>query len=87
MSIRINQPYLVSSENTPKLGDIWHVPVLDIDVPVEERLNVDTNLVVEGPLIFNVKLESYLHDNLVNCCIFWREKYAIFHLENEYDLK
>ena len=50
-----------------------------------EGITIDSNVVIEGILIFNVKLESYFSDLLVDCCVDWGGKYAIVHLENEYD--
>ena len=55
----------------------------NIGHPFGEELNVDADVVVEGPLIFNVKLKSSLCDNLVNLCVAWRGKDAIFHMDNE----
>ena len=57
----------------------------NIDLTSREGLNVDTDVFVEGTLIFNVKLESYLRDRLVSLCIAWGGKYSIFHVDNEYD--
>ena len=54
-----------------------------LDITIGEGLNVESDVVVEGPLIFNVKLKSSLCDNLVNLCVAWRGKDAIFHMDNE----
>ena len=56
-----------------------------LDVPVGEVLNVNVDVVVKATLIFNVKLESYLRDRLVNHYIAWRGKDGIFHVDNKYD--
>ena len=37
-----------------------------IDISIGEGLNVDANVAAECPLIFNIKLGSYLHDCLVD---------------------
>ena len=56
-----------------------------LDITVGEGLNVDSNVVVEGSLIFNVTLDSYLSDRMVDCCIAWVGKNSIVHVYNEYD--
>ena len=57
----------------------------NIDLPIMGGLNVDADVVVKSHLIFNVKLESYLCDCLVSRCVAWGGKYAIIHVDNEYD--
>ena len=57
----------------------------NIGHPFGEELNVYADVVVEGPLIFNVKLEYYLRDHLINFCISWGVKDATSHVDDEYD--
>ena len=61
----------------------YKVRLLNIDLTVGEGLNVDANLVIQGPLIFNIKLGLYLRDCLGDCYVFWRGKYAAIHVDNE----
>ena len=54
-----------------------------IDLPAGEELNVDTGVVVEGPLIFNFNLGSNIFDRLVNCWIDWGGKDSVIHIDEE----
>ena len=54
-----------------------------IYLPVYEGFNVNEYVVAEGPLIFNVKLFSYIRDFLVNCCVAWGGKDAVVYIDNE----
>ena len=53
-----------------------------LDLYMGEVLNVDSDIIVEGPLIFNVKIGSYLCDFLVDWCITWGGKYSVVHVDN-----
>ena len=53
-----------------------------LDLPVVEVIHIDAGVVVEGPLVFTVKIVSYLCDCLVNYCIDWWGKDAVVHLDN-----
>ena len=53
------------------------------DLPFREGLNVDADVVVEGPLVVNIKLRSDLRDFLEYFCAAWRGKYAVVHVEEE----
>ena len=59
--------------------------LINIDLPVSEILNVDADVVLEVPLFFNVKLESFLRDRPVDFCVTWGGKYTIVHVDDEYD--
>ena len=54
----------------------------NIYIPLREKLNVDTDVVIEGPLNLNVKLSSYICDRLANFCVAWGVKDAIVHVDN-----
>ena len=56
---------------------------LKIDLTVGEGLNVDASVVVEVPLIFNVKLGSYLYNRLFDCCGYWGGKDAVVIVYNK----
>ena len=48
---------------------VYQVMLRKLDLTVGEGLNVDYDVVIEGPLISTVKLESYIRDRLVNFCV------------------
>ena len=55
----------------------------NLDITAGKGLNVDANVVVKGPLIFNVKLGSDLRYCLVDYCLASGGKYAIVHVYNK----
>ena len=53
------------------------------DLPFGEGLNFDDDVVVEGPLVFNIKLGSDLRDFLEYFYAAWKGKYAVVHVDKE----
>ena len=53
--------------------------------PFREGINVYTDVVVEGPLILNVKLVSDLCDILVDCCVTWGGKDSLVQVDKQDD--
>ena len=58
----------------------------NIDLTIGEGLNVKAGVVVEGILIFIVKLGSNIRDFLVDLCVAWGSKDAIILVDDEYEL-
>ena len=74
------------SREVPVLHNLVNqVRLQKLDIPVGQGLNVDSDVVTEGPLIFNVKLGSDLCDYLVDCCVSWGIKDPVVQIDNNYD--
>ena len=57
---------------------LWNLDILN-----GEGLNVDIDVVIQVPLILNIKLGSLLCDCLTNYCISWEGKHAVVHIDDE----
>ena len=62
---------------------VYQARLGNLDLPVREGLCADANVVAEGPLIFNVKLGSYLYNRLFDCCGYWGGKDAVVIVYNK----